>query len=66
MRFYCPQWCHSMKGWIDLPMLASKKEKEANDSAAEFAERNKVVARVIRKPHGWEPEKGKETDRNKT
>jgi len=55
-----------MKGWIDLPMLASKKEKEANDSAAEFAERNKVVARVIRKPHGWEPEKGKETDRNKT
>lgn len=54
-RWYCVQFCHSMKGWIDLPSLASKREKEANDAAQKFAEANHVVCRVIRKPHSWEP-----------
>jgi hypothetical protein len=54
-RYYCPQWCHDKKGWIDIDSLASKKEKEANDAAKEFAEIHKVVTRTIRKPHGWNP-----------
>lgn len=56
-RFYCPQWCHNTKGWIDLPSLASKKEKEAIDAAEEFAvnEHPGVRTRVIRKPHNWNP-----------
>ena len=54
-RFYCPQWCHAMQGWIDLPSLASTKEREAINASEEFAERNKVQCRVIRKPHGWQP-----------
>ena len=28
-RYYCPQWCHRTKGWIDLPMLADKQLKPA-------------------------------------
>ena len=36
-------------------MLASTSEKPANDTATEFAEKNHVVTRVIRKPKGWEP-----------
>lgn len=59
MRFYCVQWCHRTKGWLDLPSLASKKESEANDSSEEFAKAHGVVTRVIRKPHGWEPSDGK-------
>ena len=55
VRYYCPQWCHSKRGWTDLPMLASTSEKPANDTATEFAEKNHVVTRVIRKPKGWEP-----------
>lgn len=64
-RYYCPQWCHSKKGWVDISFLASKKEKEANDSAKEFAENNKVVTRVIRKPHNWEPEETIDLDKAK-
>lgn len=56
VRWYCVQWSHAKKGWLDLPSLASKKEKEANDAAKVFAEENSVVTRVIRKPHGWKPE----------
>lgn len=54
-RFYCPQWCHAKKGWIDLPMLASTSEKEANNAAEAFCTERRVQTRVIRKPHGWEP-----------
>lgn len=55
-RWYCVQWSHPQRGWLDLPSLASKKEKEANASALNFAEEHPgVVTRTIRKPHGWEP-----------
>lgn len=54
-RFYCVQWCHVRRGWIDLPSLASKSEKEANDAAEQFAKTNGVVTRTIRKPKGWVP-----------
>lgn len=54
-RFYCPQWCHRMKGWTDLPMLASASKKEADDAAELFASTNVVVTRTIRKPKGWKP-----------
>jgi hypothetical protein len=55
-RWYCVQWSHPARGWVDLPSLASKKEKEANDAALVFAEEHPgVVTRTIRKPHGWEP-----------
>lgn len=54
-RWYCVQWSHPKRSWIDLPSLASKKLKEADDAAISFAEQNKVVTRVLRKPHGWEP-----------
>lgn len=44
-----------MKGWVDLPSLASASKKEADVGAREFAKRFQVVTRTIRKPHGWEP-----------
>jgi hypothetical protein len=56
MRYYCPQWCHNRKGWIDLPSLASLKRKEAEDAAEQFAKENLVVVRTIRKPKGWKPD----------
>ena len=54
-RYYCPQWAHQRRGWLDLPSLASKREKEANDAARAFAEEPRVVVRTLRKPHGWKP-----------
>jgi hypothetical protein len=59
MRLYCPQWCHRTKGWIDLPMLADKQKKPADDAAEEFAQQHKVATRVIKKPHGWKSEDSK-------
>jgi hypothetical protein len=58
-RFYCPQWCHRTKGWIDIPMLASTQEKPVNDALKRFCEEHQVQGRVIRKPHGWSPEDSK-------
>lgn len=54
-RFYCPQFHDSVKGYVDLPTLASTKEKEANTAAKTFTEENGRITRIIRKPHGWEP-----------
>jgi hypothetical protein len=54
-RYYCVQWCHSRRGWLDLPSLASTKEKEAVDASEQFAHEHHVVTRTIRKPHGWTP-----------
>ena len=54
-RYYCVQASHPVRGWVDLPSLASLKQKEAERDAEEFARRAKAVARVIRKPHGWVP-----------
>ncbi len=54
-RYYCPQF-HSVQGWVDLPSLASTKAKEANDAAEVFATDKQRITRVLRKPHGWEPE----------
>ena len=54
-RFYCPQVHSSVKGWIDLPMVASLKQKEAEGCAKELAEIHHRITRVIRKPHGWKP-----------
>ena len=59
MRLYCPQWCHRRKGWIDLPMLADKKEHVAIKTAEEFANTHQVSTRTIRKPQGWKPEDSK-------
>ncbi len=58
VRYYCPQWCHQEKGWLDLPSLASKKLKEANDSLKEFLgqQHQGLQGRVIRKPKGWKPD----------
>lgn len=50
------QWCHSMRGWTDLPQTATKKAKEAERAAEVVAKERRVVTRVIRKPNGWEPE----------
>lgn len=55
-RYYCPQVHDSMKGWIDLPYLASTAKKKANDEAKKFAENEKRYVRTIRKPKGWTPE----------
>lgn len=54
-RYYCPQVHDSQRSWIDLPTLASKREKEANEAARQYAEKHVRVVRVIRKPHGWTP-----------
>lgn len=58
-RYYCPQACDSRKGWVDLPSLASTKEKEAERNVLNWREQspsnNTLQTRVIRKPHGWEP-----------
>jgi hypothetical protein len=54
-RYYCPQFSDFAKGWVDLPSLASLKEKEAVDAAESFAFQNQRITRVIRKPHGWTP-----------
>lgn len=57
-RYYCVQWCHNRKGWLDLPSLASKSEKIATDNMVAFQaqESTALAMRVIRKPHGWIPE----------
>ena len=55
-RWYCPQWKHKDKGWINLPTLASKKKKGADDNAKEFAEKNTVVVRTHKMPKGWMPD----------
>jgi cytochrome c553 len=56
-RYYCPQFCHKISGWTDLPSLASFKEKEAIKNMEEFQnQRSEMLAmRVIRKAHGWQP-----------
>ncbi len=56
-RYYCPQFADSKRGWVDLPSLASTKEKEALDNMENFAKDQNIhcVMRVIRKTHGWEP-----------
>ena len=63
-RFYAVQWCHPRKGWLDLPSLASTKEKEAIDNMASFQEQRaeRLAMRVIRKPHGWEPTQAPEDE----
>ena len=55
MRYYCPQYSDSRRGWVDVEALASASLKEANDWAKAVAERQMVVTRVIRKPKGWVP-----------
>jgi hypothetical protein len=75
-RFYCPQWCDGQKGWRDLPYLASRHQKEAeraltvwmNNPTVSQGEGNPRLwlggtpaGRVIRKPHGWNPEDNPES-----
>jgi hypothetical protein len=55
-RYYCPQVHDNVKGWIDLPSLASLSKKDADAFAKAFAEDHKRVTRTIRKPHGWTPD----------
>lgn len=40
---------------MDLPSLASLREKEAVDAAEQFAQEHHVATRTLRKPHGWTP-----------
>ena len=54
-RFYFVQWCHNTRGWLDVPRMAFKKLKPANDMAKEYAKKTGAVTRVIRKPKGWKP-----------
>lgn len=55
MRYYCPQYSDSRRGWVDVESLASKSKKEADAGALAVAEKLTVVTRVIRKPNGWVP-----------
>jgi len=55
-RWYCVQWCHSTKGWIDVPSLAFIGKKEADNAAEAYAHKHMAATRAIRKPHGWAPE----------
>lgn len=54
-RYYIVQAHHSVRGWVDLPSLASLHKAEADRHAVGFSERRKVITRVVRKAHGWVP-----------
>jgi hypothetical protein len=60
MRYYIPQFCDSRRGWVDMPQLASKQKKVADDAAKVVAEGSQVATRAIQKPVGWEPREGEE------
>lgn len=54
-RFYSVQALDSRRGWVTLPNCASKKHKEAVGWAEQFATTYGTRTRVIRMPHGWNP-----------
>jgi len=53
-RYWCPQFCHRNKGWIDLPG-ASYKKSDVDAIAECIAQKHLVATRSIRKPHNWKP-----------
>jgi len=56
-RYYAVQGCFARGGWKTLPTLASRKEHEAIHLMEEVsAEQPRMVYRVQRMAHGWEPE----------
>jgi len=55
-RYYVAQYSDNRAGWVDMPQTASFKNLEVVKAAEEIANRHMVVARVIQKPKGWEPE----------
>ncbi len=55
MSFYCPQWEHKSKGWIDLPSLASESERTANVAAKLFSRQFNCKTQVVQKPEKWNP-----------
>ena len=54
-RYYIVQYRDVKKGYVDIPQTASLSEKTCNDAAANIAVEYSCVARVIRKPKGWQP-----------
>ena len=56
-RYYCVQVnLPGGFGWLDLPSLASLSRKEAEANSMAFSEERGRMSRVIRKPHGWDPQ----------